>query len=45
MPISENRAFISYAREDEDLARSLRDRLSEVQIPCFIDTGYLSLRR
>jgi len=39
---SENRAFISYVREDEDLARSLRDRLSDVHIPSFIDTGYLS---
>lgn len=43
MPTQETRAFISYSREDEDLARSLRDRLSDVQIPCFIDTGYLSL--
>lgn len=39
---SENEAFISYAREDEDLARSLRDRLSEVHISSFIDTGFLS---
>jgi hypothetical protein len=42
MSASETGAFISYAREDEDFARSLRDRLSEVHIPCFIDTGYLS---
>jgi len=43
MSTSGTKAFISYARDDEDLARSLRDRMSEVQIPCFIDTGYLSL--
>ncbi len=43
MQVSNNMAFISYAREDEDFARSLRDRLSEVNIPSFIDTGYLSL--
>jgi TIR domain len=42
MSVNENRAFISYAREDEDLARSLRDRLSEVHLASFIDTGYLS---
>jgi TIR domain-containing protein len=42
MLIGENIAFISYAREDEDLARSLRDRLSEVRMPSFIDTGYVS---
>ncbi len=42
MLVSESRAFISYAREDEDLARALRDRLSEVNIPSFIDTSYLS---
>ena len=42
MLLNENKAFISYAREDEDLARALRDRLTEVNIPCFIDTGYIS---
>lgn len=31
--------FISYAREDEDIARALKDRLRERNIHCYMDTS------
>ncbi|WP_410644250.1 toll/interleukin-1 receptor domain-containing protein [Amycolatopsis sp. lyj-346] len=31
--------FVSYARSDEDIARALKDRLSERNISCFMDTA------
>ncbi|MFK4104534.1 toll/interleukin-1 receptor domain-containing protein [Streptomyces sp. NPDC019531] len=31
--------FVSYSRDDEDIARALRDRLSDASIPCFIDSS------
>lgn len=33
--------FVSYAREDEDIARALKDRLSEQGIQCAMDTGII----
>ncbi|MET7749229.1 toll/interleukin-1 receptor domain-containing protein [Micromonospora sp. NPDC005367] len=31
--------FVSYSRDDEDLARALRDRLHDASIDCFIDSS------
>ncbi|WML80916.1 toll/interleukin-1 receptor domain-containing protein [Streptomyces sp. VNUA74] len=31
--------FISYSRKDEDIARALKDRLSDVGIACYMDTA------
>lgn len=42
MTTADRPVFISYAREDEDLARSLRDRLSHAGISCFMDTGAIN---
>jgi hypothetical protein len=39
MVAGKRHAFVSYAREDEDLARALRDRVGESSIECFIDTS------
>lgn len=42
MATADRQIFISYAREDEDFARSLRDRLSHAGIKCFLDTGAIN---
>ncbi|MFB6392790.1 toll/interleukin-1 receptor domain-containing protein [Polymorphospora lycopeni] len=39
MAAGDGLVFISYARADEDLARSLRDRLSQAGVSSFLDTG------
>ncbi|MGC5022475.1 toll/interleukin-1 receptor domain-containing protein [Micromonospora sp. DT47] len=39
MAASDGLVFISYARVDEDLARSLRDRLAHANVNSFLDTG------
>ncbi|MFD5407361.1 toll/interleukin-1 receptor domain-containing protein [Streptomyces griseorubiginosus] len=35
--------FVSYSRDDEDIARALRDRFSDASIPSFIDSSRIKV--